>query len=81
MQLANLMGAQSVAQVRKPEQEEFVREFGADDVVVTTTGEEAQRLAPYRLVVDGVGGDLLGNLVKYVDLGGTLVSYGLADGN
>ncbi len=81
MQLAKLIGAQSIAQVRKPEQEEFVRQFGADAVIVTTTGQEAERLAPYRLVVDGVGGELLGNLIKYVSQGGTIVSYGSTGGN
>lgn len=81
MQLAKLMGAQSIAQVRRPEQADFVRQFGADEVIVTTTGEEAERLAPYRLIVDGVGGELLGNLVKHISKGGMIVSYGSTGGN
>ena len=47
VQLAKLMGAESIAQARKPEQEEFVRQYGADDVIVTATGKAAQRLSPY----------------------------------
>ena len=81
IQLAKLMGAQAIAQVRKPEQVEFVRSFGADDVVVTSSGEEAKQFAPYRLIVDGVGGELLGNLTKFVAKGGTIVTYGSTGGN
>lgn len=81
MQLAKLMGAESIAQVRKSEQEEFVRNYGADDVIVTATGQEAKRLAPYRLIVDGVGGESFGNLLKFVAKGGTIVNYGSTGGN
>ncbi len=81
VQLAKLMGAESIAQVRKPEQEDFVRSYGADDVIVTSTGKEAQRLAPYRLIVDGVGGELFSNLTGFVAKGGTIVSYGSTGGN
>lgn len=81
MQLAKLAGADSIAQVRKPEQEAFVRMYGADDVIVTSTGEEAGRLAPYRLIVDGVGGEMLGNLLKFVGKGGTIVNYGVSGGD
>lgn len=80
MQLAKLAGAESIAQVRHAEQSEYVRNYGADDVIVTTTGAEAGRLAPYRLVVDGVGGALLGHLVQYVAQGGTIVNYGVTAG-
>lgn len=31
---------------------------------------------PYRLVVDGVGGDLVSSLIQVTEKGGTLVSYG-----
>ncbi len=80
MQLAKLAGAQSIAQVRKPVQEAFVREYGADDVIVTSYGEEAGRLAPYRLIVDGIGGEMLGNLIKFTGKGGTIVNYGVTGG-
>lgn len=81
MQLAKMAGAESIAQIRKPEQETFVRQYGADEVIITSTGEEAGRLAPYRLIVDGVGGEMLGRLVKFVDKGGLMVNYGVTGGD
>lgn len=81
IQLVKLMGADAIAQVRKPEQVDFVRSFGADDVVVTSSGEEAKQFAPYRLIVDGVGGEILGNLTKFVAKGGIIVNYGSTGGN
>ncbi|KST63708.1 zinc-binding dehydrogenase [Mastigocoleus testarum] len=81
IQLAKLMGAEVIAQVRKPEQVDFVSSFGADNVIITSNGEAAKQFAPYRLIVDGVGGELLGNLTKFVAKGGTIVTYGSTGGD
>jgi NADPH2:quinone reductase len=81
MQIAKLKGATVVAQIRKPEQEAFVRNYGADEVVITETGQAADRFAPYRLIVDGVGGELVGNLITFLAKGGTCVCYGSSSGN
>ena len=79
LQLAKLSGARAIAQVRRPEQEAFAREIGADAVVVTADGQGIDSEGPYRLIVDGIGGDLLGSLLQATDKGGTLVSYGGSD--
>lgn len=81
MQIAKLMGATVVAQIRKPEQAAFVCDYGADEVVITKTGQEAEHFAPYRLIVDGVGGELVGNLIAFLSKGGTCVCYGSSSGN
>lgn len=78
LQLAKLSGARAVAQVRRPEQASFARDIGADAVVVTADGQGLEAEGPYRLVVDGVGGDLMGPLLQATDKGGTLVSYGVS---
>lgn len=81
MQIAKLMGARVVAQIRQPEQEAFVREYGVDEVLITETGKEAERLAAYQLIVDGVGGKLMGHLIAFLVKGGTCVCYGSSSGN
>ncbi|WP_199306938.1 zinc-binding dehydrogenase [Pseudanabaena sp. FACHB-2040] len=81
MQLAQMMGASVVAQIRQPVQKAFVRDYGADEVVLTETGQEAKQFAPYRLIVDGVGGELVGTLTAFLAKGGTCVCYGSSSGN
>ena len=76
LQLAKLSGARAVAQVRRSEQASFARDIGADAVVVTADGQGLEAEGPYRLIVDGVGGDLIGALLPVTAKGGTLVSYG-----
>lgn len=76
LQLTKLSGAKAVALVRRPEQASFARDIGADAVVVTADGQGLDTEGPYRLIVDGVGGDLIGSLLQATDKGGTLVSYG-----
>ena len=81
MQLARMMGASVVAQIRQSAQEAFVRDYGADEVVVTETGQESKQFAPYRLIVDGVGGELVGKLTAFLAQGGICVCYGSSSGN
>ena len=76
LQLAKLSGAKAIAQVRRPEQIALARDIGADAVVVTADGQGVDTEGPYRLIVDGVGGDLIGSLLQATEKGGTLVSYG-----
>ena len=78
LQLAKLSGAISVAQVRRPEQEAFARKIGADAVVVTEDGQGLESEGPYRLIIDGIGGNLFKALLKVTAKGGTLVSYGVS---
>ncbi|MEO1209051.1 MAG: zinc-binding dehydrogenase [Cyanobacteria bacterium J06638_20] len=76
LQLAKLSSARTVAQLRRPEQASFARDIGADAVVVTADRQGLDAEGPYRLVVDGVGGDLIGSLIQVTAKSGTLVSYG-----
>ncbi len=78
LQLAKLSGARAVAQVRRPDQEAFARNIGADAVVVTEDGQGLDVEGPYRLIIDGIGGQLFQSLVKVTAKGGTLVSYGVS---
>lgn len=81
MQLAQMMGASVIAQIREPAQEGFVRDYSADEVVVTETGQESKQFAPYQLIVDGVGGELVGELTAFLAQGGICVCYGSSSGN
>lgn len=80
VQLAKLAGATVTAQVRKQEQIESIKEIGADNVVASADGSGLDRGGPYRLVVDGVGGAMLGKLIPLVSKAGTLVLYGVTAG-
>ncbi len=78
LQLAKLSGAKAVAQVRRADQVAFAREVGADAVIVTEDGQGLDAEGPYRLIIDGIGGNLFKALLKVIAKGGTLVSYGVS---
>lgn len=80
LQLAKLAGARTVAQVRKPDQVDAAQALGADDVVVSSDGSGMGHVGEFRLIVDGVGGPMLGSLLPLVAKGGMLVSYGVTGG-
>lgn len=81
IQLARLSGAHVVAQVRRAEQQDFVREAGADEIVV---GEDLRAIAqgsgPYDLIIDSVGGQILASALTLLSEGGTCVSLGTTAG-
>ena len=81
IQLARLSGARVVALVRREEHEELVREAGAHQVAI---GEEdvgsAERFGPYHLVLESVGGKVLGEVMRMLAPGGTCVSFGVSGG-
>ena len=76
--LARLMGARVVAQVRSAAHEGLVRSAGADQVVVDESGEKAESLGPYRLIVDGIGGEFVGTLFPMLARDGVAVIYGVS---
>jgi len=80
LQLARLSGARVVAQIRKPDQEAQVREAGAEAVVIGDTIPDNPPFGPYHLILDSVGGTVLGSALSHVSEGGTLVSYGTSGG-
>ncbi len=80
LRLGSLMGAHVVAQIRSAAAEQLVRDSGAQNVVVTEDGSGCEKYGPYRLIVDGVGGNQFGALLPLVDKAGVLVSYGVTGG-
>lgn len=77
-QLAAQAGAIVTAQVRRPEQVEFVKGAKARQVIV---GNEFDRYAPYDLVLDSIGGEVLPLVLEHLALDGTCVTFGATAGS
>lgn len=60
IQLARLSGAQVVAHIRQASHEALVKEAGAHSVVVGEDLSLASEYGPYNLILDSVGGNILG---------------------
>ncbi|MFD8635797.1 zinc-binding alcohol dehydrogenase family protein [Streptomyces sp. NPDC059533] len=78
LQFAKAGGAgRVVAAVSSAGKADFVRALGADEVVLY---EDAEWGAPYDVILDGVGGGLLGPAVRALATGGRLVAFGSGGG-
>ncbi|MFD9358575.1 zinc-binding alcohol dehydrogenase family protein [Streptomyces sp. NPDC060031] len=69
--------ARVVAAVSSADKADFVRGLGADEVVLY---EDDDWGAPYDVILDGVGGDLLGPAVRALATGGRLVAFSSGGG-
>ncbi|WP_030561632.1 quinone oxidoreductase family protein [Streptomyces aureocirculatus] len=69
--------ARVVAAVSSADKADFVRGLGADEVVLY---KDADWGAPYDVILDGVGGDLLGPAVRALATGGRLVAFSSGGG-
>ena len=78
LQLARMSGARVVALVRRPEHEELAREAGAHEVAVDENGAAAEEYGPYDLILESVGGEVLGNVLPMLAPEGTCVSFGVS---
>ncbi len=78
-QLANIAGSRVVALVRREEQMERVRQSGAHEVVVSADGAAADQNAPYDVIIESVGGRVLGNVMGMLSFGGVCVSLGASE--
>nr|WP_229898253.1 zinc-binding dehydrogenase [Streptomyces finlayi] len=79
LQLARAGGAgRVVAAVGSAGKADFVRELGADEVV--TYEELREKGGSYDVILDGVGGELLGPCVRALAMGGRLVAYSSGSG-
>ncbi|MFJ2738923.1 zinc-binding alcohol dehydrogenase family protein [Streptomyces sp. NPDC087440] len=79
LQLAAAGGAgRVVAAVGSAEKAAFVRELGADDVVLYE--ELREEGGSYDVILDGVGGELLGPCVRSLTMGGRLVAFSSGGG-
>ncbi|WP_435833219.1 quinone oxidoreductase family protein [Kitasatospora purpeofusca] len=78
LQYARAGGAtRVVAAVSSADKADFVRGLGADEVV---RYEDADWGGPYDVILDGVGGELLGPAVRALATGGRLVAYSSGGG-
>lgn len=80
IQLARLSGAHVIAQVRRPEQESFVREAGADEVAIGDDPAVLRERGPYDLVIESVGGKTLAAVLPLLAEDGVCVSLGTSGG-
>jgi NADPH:quinone reductase-like Zn-dependent oxidoreductase len=78
LQLARLAGARVVGLVRREEHVGLAREAGAHEVVVDGSGAAAGEHGPYHLILESVGGEVLGNALSMLATGGTCVSFGVS---
>ncbi len=76
VQLARLGGAAVVGLVRQADHAAAVREDGADEVVVGEGTEPARPFGPYDLILESVGGRVLGEALGLLAPDGTCVSFG-----
>ena len=81
IQLARLSCAQVVAHIRRPEHESFVKDAGANSVVIGEDLLPASQYAPYHLIVESVGGNTLGTALGLLAEDGTVVLFGTSGGN
>lgn len=79
-QLAKHAGAHVVAHIRRRQHEPFVRMAGAETVVIGDDAVEAAKHGPYDLIIDGVGGKVLGQSLSLLAKDGVCVSYGVSAG-
>jgi NADPH:quinone reductase len=80
LQLARMSGARVVALVRRPEHEGLAREAGAHEIAVDESGAAAEEHGPYDLILESVGGKVLGNVLPMLAPKGTCVSFGVSGG-
>ena len=78
VQLARLAGARVVALVRREEHEELVREAGAHEVAVGEEAGSAGAFGPYHLILESVGGNVLGDAMGMLAPNGLCVSFGVS---
>ena len=76
LQLARAAGARVVGLVRREEHVDLAVEAGAHEVVVNESGAAAGERGPYHLILESVGGEVLGNALSMLAPGGTCVSFG-----
>jgi hypothetical protein len=80
LELARLAGARAVALVRREEHIRLVEEAGAHEVAVGEGAGAASVLGPFDLIVESVGGAVLGEALRMLAPGGTCVAFGVSGG-
>jgi NADPH:quinone reductase len=80
IQLARLSGAKVVAHLRQSKYEAIVKAAGAHQVVIGEDISPAKEYGPYHLVVDSVGGNVLGTALGLLGKNGLAVVFGTTGG-
>lgn len=80
IQLARLSGAQITAHIRRPEYETFVKDAGADSVIIGDNFSSASEYGPYHLIVESVGGNILKTALELLAEDGIVVLFGVSGG-
>lgn len=81
IQLARIGGAHVVATVRSEDKVALVRDAGAHEVLVGDDPKLLGKHGPYDVVLDGVGGAMLGAAASHLAPGGVCVIYGTTAGS
>lgn len=79
-QLARYAGAKVTAQIRRPELVEFVKNAGAQQVVIGSDRENITQYGPYDLILDSVGGETLPAVLEALAPDGVCVMFGTTAG-
>jgi NADPH:quinone reductase-like Zn-dependent oxidoreductase len=79
-QLAKLAGSRVVATVRSKDREKFVRDNGADEVVIGDDPSPAAQFGPYPLIIDSIAGPHFGKILAMLATRGTCVIFGATAG-
>jgi NADPH2:quinone reductase len=80
VQLARHAGARVIGLVHQERYAGFVRELGAHEVLASDDGAAAAQYGPYHLILDSVGGAVLGNVLGMLAPNGTCVAFGASAG-
>lgn len=80
IQLARTAGAHVVATVRGQDKAALVRDAGAHEVLVGEDPNLLGKHGPYDVILDGVGGAMLGAAASHLATGGICVIYGTTAG-
>jgi NADPH:quinone reductase-like Zn-dependent oxidoreductase len=80
LELARLAGGHVVALVRREEHIRLVEEAGAHEVAVGEGAGAASGLGPFDLILESVGGAVLGEALGMLAPGGTCVAFGMSGG-
>ena len=80
LELARLAGAWAVALVRREEHIRLVEEAGAHEVAVGEGAGAASGFGPFDLILESVGGAVLGEALGMLAPGGTCVAFGVSGG-
>lgn len=79
-QLACYAGAKVTAQVRRPELIEFVKNTGAQQIVVGSDRDLIAQHGPYNLILDSIGGETLPAVLEALAPDGVCVLFGSTAG-